>query len=514
MGAMALFFTPSAYAGNPGGVLGGGVDDGGSGTMSAGASDGPPDCFTPAPPVPEDPGVPMTELYLGDPSRPLPVLRHSLFLSFRDGVTQEQTCELYNRWQFYWVDEDLDPEINASYVVYWQEISLVEAIQSLMQEPIIERVEPVLLGEMHLIPNDPYFSAEWYLLASRAPEAWDLTTGSSDYRVAVIDTGIERDHPDLAGQLDPNGISCATILRQSPGKPAYWTVDCRYGAGYGHWKCPDFAPNCPLWAEGGGARQHGTAVAGTLGARTNNGIGIAGVAWNLTIFPVRLTPIDGNKMDNAGLWKVLRLLRNRVANLHTINISFGWSTFPYGDPDNDEVRWALRELQKSKDTVVVASAGNDNSSQRVYPAAYPLPGQTEPEVLGVAALGPDYCRASFPGGKGSNYSTPADPWTELSSFGKDIVSLWFTPNPSGPPSGPFYSEWWGTSFSSPLVAGLAHLVKSKYPGLARSDRERWIRSASPVYPDRCANPPSGFLPKGRVDFYCAVRGLPPDCIRD
>jgi subtilisin family serine protease len=146
--------------------------------------------------------------------------------------------------------------------------------------------EPNWIYHTSALPNDPYFAALWGLNQASdadidAPEAWDLTTGSSSVIVAVVDSGVAYDHPDIA--------------------PNRWVNDDPPGGGdndrngfledtYG-WDFVD-GDNGPLDENG-----HGTHVAGTIGARGNNGIGVSGVNWNVSLMPVRAANAWGRLED-------------------------------------------------------------------------------------------------------------------------------------------------------------------------------------------------------------------------
>jgi subtilisin family serine protease len=127
----------------------------------------------------------------------------------------------------------------------------LEAIEgALRKNPKIEYVEKNFIAEANLVPNDPGYPSEWHLPQISAPSGWDITTGSSSVPIAVIDSGVDPYHPDLSGKLI---------------------------AGY------NFLAGNTDTHDGDG---HGTAVAGTLAAASNSGIGIAGVAWQNPIMPI------------------------------------------------------------------------------------------------------------------------------------------------------------------------------------------------------------------------------------
>jgi thermitase len=260
------------------------------------------------------------------------------------------------------------------------------------------------------VPNDTSYAQQWNLPLIDMPTAWDVTHGSGSVAVADIDTGVDATHPDLQGKLTP---------------------------GY------DFTTKAALAPGNTDTNGHGTAVAGVIGAATNNALGLAGVGWDTTVTPVKVSNGDSDLTTSA----VVAGLDWAVANGNkVINMSLGTC----GEPtlasavQNAEAHGAL----------IVAAAGNQflAGNPIEYPAGYP-------GVVGVGALARDGSKAVYsetgpgvalvaPGGSADG--NPAD----------DIPVL---------QAGGGYAAEAGTSFASPEVAAVAALILAADPGVTPAD---------------------------------------------
>lgn len=285
--------------------------------------------------------------------------------------------------------------------------------------------EPNLRYETAATPDDPFFAQQWALPRVGAPAAWDVTTGSEAVRVAVLDTGVDLDHPDL----QPN-------VWTNPGEtPANATDDD--GSGFVDdvrgW---DFVGNDAV-PEDEGTAGHGTHVAGVLGAAGANGAGVTGMAWRTSLVPLRVCAADQSctTADQAAGIQLARSYGVRVVNLSIT-----------GSPNSSAVNLAIAD---SPGTLFVAAAGNagaDLDATPTYPCAAP-----GPNVLCVAATNGD------------------DTLAATSNRGRETVDL---AAPGGVDNGvgitstmPFgaYGAKQGTSFSAPLVSGAAALLWSRRP---------------------------------------------------
>ena len=168
-------------------------------------------------------------------------------------------------------------------------VSVAEAIAELELNPDVAYAEPNYLYEISAVPNDTNFGQLWGLSQASdkdidAPEAWDLTTGSSSIIVAVIDSGVAYDHPDLAPNIWTNDDDTGDNVDDD----GNGQIDDTHG-----W---DFfqGDNVPL-----DANHHGTHVAGTIGARGNNSVGVTGVNWQVSIMPLRAGDAGGSLPNSA-----------------------------------------------------------------------------------------------------------------------------------------------------------------------------------------------------------------------
>jgi len=210
-----------------------------------------------------------------------------------------------------------------------------EALAELSADPRVEQAELNGVGRSFLVPDDAiYRDLQWSLRKIGMETAWEATTGSSDVIVAVLDTGVERDHPDLLG----------SVL-----------------AGY------DFVNDDPDPSDDS---SHGTFVAGVIAAQGNNAEGIAGIAWRTRILPVKVLDSEGLGADTVVSKGIIYAVENKAK---IINLSSG------ATESSRLLEEAVRFAER-RGVLVVTSAGNtgDKKNEVIYPAAYP-------SVLAIAA---------------------------------------------------------------------------------------------------------------------------------
>ena len=281
------------------------------------------------------------------------------------------------------------------------EPALDQVSAALMKTGMFTFVEPDhLLRSSSVVPNDPSFPSQWHLSAIHTPEAWGVTQGSSGVVIAVIDSGADWNHPDLAPKLVPG-----------------W----------------NFVTGTSNTQDSGGDSGHGTAVSGSVAAATSNGVGVSGVGWATMVMPLEVMDSSGSS-SYSNLVSAINYAADHGARL--INVSLCGSS-------NSSALQSAIDYAWNKGTVIFAAAGNGASSNLTYPAA-------ANNVVAVSATDVNGTFASF-----SNYGS----WIDISAPGSNILTTM---------NGSSYGAWSGTSFSSPIAAGVAALVLSLKPGMSNA----------------------------------------------
>jgi subtilisin family serine protease len=292
--------------------------------------------------------------------------------------------------------------------------------------PGVTRVSPNNINSLCTAPNDPLFPELWGLHNAGtgggtadadidAPEAWDLSTGSADVVVAVLDSGVAYSHPDLAANMwvNPGEVAGDGVDNDGNGY-----VDDLYGI-------DTYAHDSDPWDEHG----HGTHVAGTIAAVGDNARGVTGVVWRAKIMALRFLGPDGAGDDASaieGIRYAIDMKVNHGVNVVAINASWG-AQGSYDAAMADAIQAA-----GEAGIVFCAAAGNtgaDIDKNPWYPAAYPCF-----NVISVGASDARDQRADFGSGTGSNYGATN---VDLFAPGKDILSTFpayssYYPGPGDP----------------------------------------------------------------------------------
>ena len=385
---------------------------------------------------------------------PTPYVPGRLLVQFQPGTPQDEIDAIHQRLGARVVDEipqlgiqilEVSAQTTAMVFAYQQEPAVVFAepdyLVQLMGWPdgpaVTEEELRALAGgaQPEFTPNDPYFPQMWNLARIDAPDAWDISHGDPNVIIAVVDTGVTFTHPDLQGKIVP---------------------------GY------DFVNNDDDPTDDQG---HGTHVAGIAAAVVNNGIGIAGVGYDVRVMPLKALNSVGTGTHS---WIANAIVWAADHGASVINMSFG------GPYTSSTLRQAI-DYAWSKGVVLVAAAGNENTSNPSYPAAYE-------HVIGVSATTQNDDRAAF-----SNYGN----YVAVAAPG---VSIWSTVRPQN------YQPWSGTSMASPHVAAVAALIKSLHPDWTNAQIRRAIESSADDLGSPGWDPVYGH---GRLNAYRALSSSPP-----
>jgi subtilisin family serine protease len=296
----------------------------------------------------------------------------------------------------------------------------VEALSAFPQT--IQYVEPHFVSRAQVTPNDPRLAEQWSLDLMQMERAWDIHRGSATVVVAVLDTGVDYNHPELQGRIWRN-----------PGEVPGNLSDDDINGFMDDWQGIDFAygDTNPLDDQPDG---HGTFVSGLIAATPNNDVGIAGVCWNVRIMPVKI-------IDRFGLLYTFDEVQGmdyaRTEGAHIVNMSLGGAGWSRSEYD------AIGRL-KGRGILVTCSAGNEGDNSDVfanYPSSY--------DHANIVSVG--FSDSSDTPDFASNYGRTS---VDLFAPGRDVLSL---------ERGGGYRTGSGSSFSAPYAAGVAALLKAQNP---------------------------------------------------
>jgi thermitase len=348
----------------------------------------------------------------------------------------------------------------------------------------IEEAYPNYIFYTTRVPDDPLYSAQWALTKISAPYAWDIQTGNSEIVIGILDTGVDLAHPDLQSKLVPgrDEVSINTSYYLSLGYVLHSEED---------YTQPDNDPS-DAWG-------HGTNVAGIAAATTDNGKGIAGVAWDCKIMPIRagfgiLHPstgwIGGFELDD--LIRALDWATNSHA-AHVINMSFG----TYNEDAAILLFPSIANAYNAGITLIAAS-GNNNTTTRNYPAAF------DNYVIAVGATNQSDDRCD-PGDWGGSYGSNYGSWLDVVAPGIDIYSTSYDIYSDYHSYGYYY---FGTSMAVPHVSGVAALMHSVSPNLTPAAIRKGIENTADKVTGMGGQNFHNEYGYGRLNAYEAVNEVP------
>ena len=418
------------------------------------------------------------------------------------------------------------------------EVATLLAAKQLLLDPSVEYAEPNFLRRAKQIPTDQQYGAQWHYEKIKLPQAWDITTGDSDIKVAVLDTGIFEAHPDLEARLSNDGFDFINssynaadgdeINEDTNGNgqldPGEDLDGDNYlddgqeidndaddpGDGYENPLCSDSSYSSSF---------HGTHVAGTVGAETNNdddsedlnnngllddgedidsdgvldsagdGIanGVAGVNWIGEIMNLRVLGCEGGydfDIANAiryaaGLDNQSGIIVDDPADIANMSLGGGGTSNTMSDAIDDAYEAGM---------IIVAAAGNSSTELPSYPAAYQ-------NVISVSATTSDDELASY-----SNYGATID----VAAPGSGVLSTLAEFSGEDNSIVASYASYNGTSMAAPHVAGVIGLMKAVYPALSPSDLDAILISGR-VTTDLGDTGRDELFGIGRIDAYKAVK---------
>lgn len=354
-------------------------------------------------------------------------------------------------------------------------------INALRNDPNVASVEEDRMMHAFATPNDAQYTSQWHYFETtgglRANTAWDQATGAG-VTVAVLDTGY-RPHADLAANIvgGYDMISDSFVGNDGDGRdadakdPGDWTNVGECGGGQ------PTSNSSSSW--------HGTHVAGTVAAVTNNGTGVAGVAYGAKVVPVRvLGKCGGYTSDIADgiIWASGGTVSGVPANPNpakVINMSLG------GSGACDTTTQAAINSARSRGTVLVIAAGNDNSNANNF-----NPGNCA-GVVNVASVNRSGGRAYY-----SNYGTSVDVAAPggAQNSANDSNGVLSTHNTgSTTPGSDTYTYMQGTSMAAPHVAGVAALILQKKPTATPDEIESILKTTTRAFPATCTNCGTGIV---------------------
>lgn len=383
--------------------------------------------------------------------------RPEILVKFKPGVSQEEIDELTERLNDR-VEDRIENAPGLESIDDLDDANAELTVAQYLALPEVEYAEPNMEIELDAVeaalppihPSDPRFEDQWALANSgqrggkqgadiSALHAWLTTTGSDKVVVAVLDSGVDYTHEDLAPNMWKRPANIDAYQDDQLG-----TIDDEDG-----FNAIDNSSD-PMDENG-----HGTHCAGIIGAEGGNNIGITGVNWKVRIMPLKFMNAGGFGTTKDAIEAINYVIDRKKAGVNVRVISASWGSTQRSRALGEVIQKAIEN-----DILFVAAAGNssvNNDRQPHFPSSYP-------NVLAVAALDRHDQLAKF-----SNYGVKS---VAIAAPGVDILSTWL---------GNAYEEKSGTSMATPVVSGVAALIVAENPRISVDQlKKRLLASADPI----------------------------------
>ena len=345
--------------------------------------------------------------------------------------------------------------------------SVEQTVEALQRNPNVIYAEPDYTVQAIATPNDPNYGSLWGMTNIKAPLAWDNTTGNQNVVVGIIDTGLDRNHPDLKDNIWVNPGEVAADGKDNDGN-GY--IDDVYGWDF------VYRDNDPSDVHG-----HGTHTAGTIGARGNNALGIAGVNWQVKLVGLKFLSDTGSGATSNAV----------LAIQYATKMGIAISNNSWGGGGYSQALYDAIDASKSVNHVFVAAAGNNTTNNDMtphYPSSY-----LNDNLIAVASIASGDAISSF-----SNYGATS---VDIGAPGTSIYST--LPDNR-------YASWSGTSMATPHITGAVALLKAIHPEWSYAQlREAILKTARPI-----AALSGKTVTGGTLDLAAAVKYEPDGAVPD